>query len=83
MAVNEGCGGAVTLCLAGKRATRGYEGLRGAEAMCTHIMNLGDGWGMGRHCDSVAASGALLLLQKKKKGRKEGRREVGRREEVH
>lgn len=64
---------------------RGYEGLRGAEAMCTHIMNLGDGWGMGRHCDSVAASGALLLLlqKKKKKEREEGRREVGRREEVH
>lgn len=62
---------AVTLCL-------GYEGLRGAEAMCTHIMNLGDGWSMGRHCDSVAASGALLLLlllqKKKKKGRKEGER---------
>lgn len=54
---------------------RSYEGLRGAEALCTHIMNLGDGWSMGRHCDSVAARGALLLLllQKKKK-RKEGER---------
>lgn len=66
MAVNEGCGGAVTLCLAGK------QGLRGAEAMCTHIMNLGDGWGMGRHCDSVIL---LLLQKKKKKGRKERGRE--------
>ncbi len=78
MAVNEGCGGAVTLCLAGiqelRGAPRGSEGRR-AWTLCTDIMNLGDGSSMGRRCDSVTASGALLLLLLlllQKKGRREG-----------
>lgn len=78
MAVNEGCGGAVTLRLAGTQELRGDHEGRRAWTLCTDIMNLGDGWSMGRHCDSVTASGALLLLQKKEK-----REDGGRGEEVN
>lgn len=84
MAVNEGCGGAVTLCLARTRelcgAIRGYQGWGvGGWPLCTDIMNSGDGWSMGRHCDSVTVSGAptAAAAAAAAKRRKKTRRDKG------
>lgn len=61
-------------------ATRGR--VWGAWTPCTDIMNLGDGSGMGRHCDSVTASGAPTAAAKIKK-RDEGGTEEGKGEKVN
>lgn len=57
-------------------ATRGG-GVWGARTLCTHIMNLGDGRSMGRHCDSVTASGAPTAAEARRKKEMGGRRDRG------
>lgn len=77
MAVNEGCGGAVTLGLAGTRGTG--EGRR-ARILFTDIMNSGDGWSMGRQRDCVPASGVLLLPQQNPRKKEESELSAGKRQ---